>query len=77
MTTTTDFRAQRIEHRRQMNERLERHMHEAKYPTQRPNGATPFRSEWFTDAHGVQCRLLSDDPETIAAYSAMMARRGE
>jgi hypothetical protein len=82
MATDFDLRVQRLEHRRKMVEKLaqrraESPAHEAKYPTQRPNGITPIKSEWFEDKHGVMCRLLSDDPETIAVYSAAMeARRG-
>ena len=72
-----DLRVQRLQHRREMAERIARlHTHEAKYP-QRPNGLTPIKSDWFIEDGGVQCRLLSDDPLTIAEYSAMMARRAE
>ena len=71
-----DLRVRRLQHRREMAERIARlHTHEAKYPTQRPNGLTPIKSDWFTEVGGVRCRLLSDDPLTIAEYSAMMARR--
>ena len=71
-----DLRVRRLQHRRKMAEQAsQRHTHEAKYPTQRPNGVTPIKSEWFTEANGVRCRLLSDDPLTIAEYSAMMSRR--
>lgn len=71
-----DLRIQRLKHRREMAERIsQRHAHEAKYPTQRPNGVTPIKSDWFTEDGGVRCRLLSDDPLTIAEYSAMMAPR--
>jgi hypothetical protein len=73
-----DLRVRNLQHRREMAElQSQRHSHEAKYPTQRPNGVTPMSSPWFTDEFGVQCRLLSADPLTIAEYSAMMARRAE
>ena len=70
-----DLRVRRLQRRREMAElQSQRHSHEAKYPTQRPNGLTPISSRWFEDEFGVRCRLLSDDPLTIAEYSAAMAR---
>ncbi len=72
-----DLRVRRLQHRREMAElQSQRHTHEAKYPTQRPNGLTPIKSDWFVDINGVQHRLLSDDPLTVAEWSSMMLRCG-
>lgn len=71
-----DLRVRRLQQRREKAElQSQRHSHEAKYPTQRPNGVMPIKSGWFTEDGGVRCRLLSDNPLTIAEYSTMMDRQ--
>lgn len=70
-----DLRRKRIEHRLRMA-KAQQKQQEFSYPTQRPNGSTPLSSPWFRDALGVRCRLLSEDPLTVADYTVMMDARG-
>jgi hypothetical protein len=70
-----DLRRKRIEHRLRVAKEQQRQQ-DFSYPTQRPNGSTPLSSPWFRDTLGVRCRLLSEDPLTIADYTVMMDARG-
>lgn len=70
-----DLRRKRIEHQLRQAKAQQRQQ-EFQYPTQRPNGSTPLSSPWFRDALGVRCRLLSEDPLTVADYTVMMDARG-
>lgn len=69
-----DLRRKRIEDQLRQA-KAEQRQQEFQYPTQRPNGSTPLSSPWFYDG-GVRCRLLSEDPLTVADYTVMMDARG-